>query len=166
MGKNRGKWSEQGVPHKGWICVHVEDLGEPDTVCEMCEFQEIRYVHYMEHTDYSDTLGVGCICAEHMEEDYEAPRQRERVLRNARQRRRRWLSRTWRVSSKGNTFLNTDGFNIVIFQKADGSWGGRLKDRETGQSISSNRRYNSEDRAKLAAFDGMIFLKNEKGWGS
>jgi len=71
------------VPHRGWICVSVDDLGTPDAVCEMCETQEIRYVHHMEHPDYRESLGVGCICAQHMENDYEAPRRRERTLRNA-----------------------------------------------------------------------------------
>ena len=51
-----GKWSQVGVPHKGWICVSVDDLGAPDAVCEMCETREIRYVHHMEHPDYSDSL--------------------------------------------------------------------------------------------------------------
>lgn len=40
-----GKWSQQGVPKKGWTCIGFEDLGEPSTQCEMCENQDIRYVH-------------------------------------------------------------------------------------------------------------------------
>ena len=43
-----GKWSQIGVPHRGWTCVSVDDLGAPDAVCEMCETQAIRYVHHME----------------------------------------------------------------------------------------------------------------------
>jgi hypothetical protein len=27
--KGTGKWREPGVPHKGWACSHIEDLGEP-----------------------------------------------------------------------------------------------------------------------------------------
>ena len=69
-----GKWGQLEVPHTGWTCVSVDDLGAPDAVCEMCETQEIRYVHHMEHPDYRESLGVGCICAETMEDDYEAPR--------------------------------------------------------------------------------------------
>ena len=90
-----GKWSIPGVPHKGWTCTSVEDLGAPDEVCEMCETQDIRYVHHMEHPNYPETLVVGCVCAEHMENDYEGPRRREKALRNAAQRKRRWLSRKW-----------------------------------------------------------------------
>lgn len=88
-----GKWVQPGVPHKGWTCVDLDDLGVPDAVCEMCETQEIRYVHYMQHRDYPAVLGVGCVCAEYMEQDYEAPRQRERNLVNAARRRERWLKR-------------------------------------------------------------------------
>ena len=63
----RGKWSTGNVPHKGWACVGVEDLGEPGQICEMCETQDIRYIHYMEHPEYSHILEVGCVCAENME---------------------------------------------------------------------------------------------------
>lgn len=161
-----GKWSIPGVPHKGWNCVSVEDREAPDAICEMCKVQEIRYVHHMEHPDYPETLAVGCVCAEKMEGDYEAPRRREHNLRNAAQRRIRWLSRKWKTSRKGNPYLNVDGMNITVFCRADGSWGGKIGDRLTAKSITSRRRYPTEDQAKLAAFDAMIFLKNEKGWGN
>jgi hypothetical protein len=67
---SHGKWSEAGVPKKGWSCVGVEDLGEPSQLCEMCESVTIRYVHYMEHDQTTESLAVGCVCAEYMEEDY------------------------------------------------------------------------------------------------
>jgi hypothetical protein len=51
-----GKWTQPGVPHRGWYCVYVEDLGEPDRYCDMCETQPIRYVHYMQHHDYPEEL--------------------------------------------------------------------------------------------------------------
>jgi hypothetical protein len=160
-----GKWSTPGVPHKGWSCVSVEDREAPDAICEMCEVQEIRYVHHMEHPDYAETLAVGCVCAERMEDDYEAPRRRERHLRNAAQRRTRWLGRKWKTSRKGNPYINVDGMNITVFRRPDGSWGGKIADRQTDTSLTSRRRYATEDQAKLAAFDAMIYLKNEKGWG-
>jgi hypothetical protein len=72
--------------------------------------------------------------------------------------------RQWKTSQKGNPYINADGFNIIVFQRADGGWGGRIEDRATTQSIMSRRRYETENQAKLAAFDTMIFLKNEKGW--
>jgi hypothetical protein len=93
------------------------------------------------------------------------PRQRERALRGAARRKSHWLDRRWRISSHGNAFINTDGFNVAIFQNGDGSWGGRISEQATERFILSRRRYESEDKAKLAAFDGMIFLKHKRGWG-
>ena len=101
-----------------------------------------------------------------MESDYDAPQRRERKLRNAAQRRQRWLSRNWKQSAKGNDYLNTDGFNIAVFRKTPELWGARIEDRATGQSEMSKRRYATEDAAKLAAFDAMMFLKQKRGWGS
>ena len=49
----------------------VEDLGKVDAGCEMCETQEIRYVHHMKHPEYPGSLGVGCVCAGKIEDDYE-----------------------------------------------------------------------------------------------
>jgi hypothetical protein len=158
-----GKWSQKGVPHKGWTCVGVEDIEHPDAICEMCETQAIRYVHSMTHPDYAGELGVGCVCAERMEDDYEGPRQRERALRSSAARRRRWLTRIWRTSARGNPYLNTDGFNITVFRNADGTWGGRIRERASGRSVTARRKYPSEARAKLAAFDAMISLKSNRG---
>ena len=127
----------------------------------MCETQSIRYVHYMTHPDYSDELEVGCVCAGHMEQDYEAARHRERSIKNSARRRSRWLNRTWATSSKGNPYLNTDGFNIVLYKQGN-QWTGAIADRATGEKTQARRRYATLDQAKLAAFDGMIFLKQRK----
>ena len=42
--------------------------------------------------------------------------------------------------------------------------GGRIEESDTGRSVASKRRYPTENAAKLAAFDGMIFLKMKRGW--
>ena len=87
-----GKWSVPGIPHRGWSCIDIEDLGSPEAVCEMCERQDIRYVHAMQHPDYPETLHCGCICAGHMEEDVERARRREASMKNAARRRAAWRS--------------------------------------------------------------------------
>ena len=84
------RWGTKDVPHKGWVCVGMLDLGEDaDDMdfetrrseiyeeCEMCNQEGIRYVHIMEHPQYEGQLRVGCVCAEKMENDYYAPRDRE-----------------------------------------------------------------------------------------
>jgi len=163
---DRGKWSRAGVPHRGWSCVGIEDLEEPAQTCEMCESVEIRYVHFMEHPDYAETLGVGCICAEHMEEDYVTPRLREKKLRSRAQRRKSWAKREWKVSYKGNPYLNTEGFNLTVFSLSDRRgryWGLQVTHRETSQSQRGRRRYPTEDAAKKAALDALLWAKDNLG---
>lgn len=156
---NRGKWSEKTIPHKGWSCVSVDDLEEPSQLCQMCESAEIRYVRYMEHPDYSGTLAVGCVCAEHMEDDYVKPREREKALRRLSERRKRWSDRTWRISQLGNPYLNTEGFNLVIYDRDDGfvisvARRGSAK-RQTGKQI-----YQTQTEAKAAALNALLWAKS------
>ena len=112
----------------------------------------------MEHPDYPGVLGVGCVCAGHMEQDYAGARLREQNLRNVAQRRRRWLSRVWRTSEKGNVYLKTDGFRITLFRKGR-HWSGVISEQLTDKSVYAKRAYDTLDQAKLAAFDAMIYMK-------
>jgi len=161
-----GKWTQPGVPHRGWRCVDIEERDEQDHLCEMCEARLVRFVHVMEHHDYEEVLRVGCVCAGHMEEDLVGARRREAGFRSDRARRSRWLSRTWRVSAAGNDFLNTnDGFNVVVFRRG-AIWSARVEHRESGYSRSSKRRYATADAAKLAAFDAMLGMKHSRPWAS
>ncbi len=153
MSKNQ--WDQPGVPHKGWRCVDVVDIrgggesaDEADyAMCEMCGNEKIRYVHIMEHTESENDFKVGCVCAEKMSDDYTGPRLRETKLRSRAARRTKWLQRTWRVSAKGNSFLNIDGHNLVVFPTQTKRWGHRI-DARFGQ-----RTYATKDEAKLALFD-------------
>ena len=153
-----GKWSQQGVPKKGWTCIGFEDLGEPSAQCEMCENQDIRYVHQMHHPEYPHILECGCVCAGKMEEDYDAASKRETNSKNLAQRRARWLTRKWKVSQSGNHYLKTDGFHIVVFPKAD-RWSGTITRLSTGLATQARRLYDTQEKAKLGAFGGMIWLK-------
>jgi hypothetical protein len=156
-----GKWTQADVPHKGWSCIDVQDAGEPSRLCEMCETQMVRYVHTMEHPDYEGTLGVGCICAGHMEGDYAAAQQREDRFKRIKDRRKRWLQRSWHKSYSGNEYTNTgDGFNIVVFKHGD-FWSGRVEHRQTRRQIFAQRQYRTAEQVKLAAFDAMMKMKRK-----
>jgi hypothetical protein len=56
-------------------------------------------------------------------------------------------------AKKYATFINVDGLNIVIFPKNGGCWGSKVG------SMFLPGVYKTEDRAKLAAFDFMIFAR-------
>lgn len=154
----RGKWSEPGVPQRGWSCVDVDDLGAPSQVCEMCESVEIRFVHYMQHPDYPHMVGVGCICAEHMEQDYVRPRAREKRLRSAASRRSTWARRKWRISVRGNFYLNTEGFNLTVFQRG-AVWTVSVTNRVNSSSRIGVRTYESIEVAKAAALNALLWAK-------
>lgn len=148
----RGKWSQAGVPHLGWTCVDIEDLGEPSQVCGMCESQEIRYVHFMQHDAYPHVLEVGCVCAGNMEGDLLAARRRDATMLSRAGRRARWLSRSWRVSVKGNEWIRSDGFRVIV-RMVDGHWAVSIASEEDNSVRHGRRRYRTSAQAKLAAFD-------------
>ena len=153
-----GKWSKPGVPHRGWQCTDFTDLGRVDETCEMCETRRIRYVHYMEHPDYSEVLGVGAVCASNMEEDYTAAKEREKRAQSRTLRLKTWMNGKWRISAKGNSFINRNGFVIVV-SFMYGRWGYWIKEREGEQSWSKSG-FASEEKAKLAAFERFDELRN------
>lgn len=154
-----GKWRQAGVPHKGWVCIGIQDLGDDRMVCGMCEAREIRYAHLMEHKRYPGTLYCGRICAGHMEEDLEAAAAREKRVRNAVAQRRGWLKRAWGLSSKGNPMLLTrDDFRVTVFKRG-AYWRASVEDLEAAGKLFPRSNFDTEDAAKLGAFDAMAKLK-------
>jgi hypothetical protein len=148
----RGKWSARGVPHKGWHCVDIEDLGEPQATCEMCESQVIRYVHHMEHAAFEGVLAVGCVCAGHMEGDVSAARGREASMRSRASKRTRWLRRKWRTSAKGNPTIKADGYRVTVYARGLG-FAATIAEQDGSGVYHARRNYPSVNEAKLAAFD-------------
>ena len=150
--QRRGKWSERGVPHKGWTCVEIEDLGSPDIQCEMCESRDIRYVHHMEHPDYDEVIRAGCICAGHMEGDLAASKLREATMRSRFSKRKRWTTRRWKISHNGNPTIVADGHRVTVYRRSNG-WACTIAGIEDESVRHSRRNYGRQDEAKLAGFD-------------
>jgi len=153
----RGKWSSAGVPHKGWHCIDIEDLGEPQAECEMCESQTIRYVHHMEHPNYGSVLAVGCVCAGHMEGDVAAAQGREASMRSRASKRSRWISRRWKISAKGNPTIKSDGFRVTVYERGQG-FGATIADVDGPSVHHARKNYSTMNQAKLAAFDHITRL--------
>lgn len=149
----RGKWSQPGVPHKGWRCIGTIDLGEDDhearEVCEMCECTEIRFVHEMAHDNFPEVLRVGCICAGHMESDLVSAERRDSDMRSRAAKRRRWLTRKWKRRGRTQS-ISADGYTVTVYPFDD-----HYAATVAGQGWwrRSQRHYATADAAKLAAFD-------------
>jgi len=157
VASRRGKWSTPGFPHKGWVCIDIEDLGEPQAECEMCESQAIRYVHHMEHPLHSKTLAVGCVCAGHMEGNLYAARNRDAAMQSRAAKRKRWITRIWKISMKGNPTIKADGFRVTIYSRG-GGWAATLSPIVGPGVLHGRRNYTTVEQAKLAAFDHITRL--------
>ena len=99
------RWSQEGIPHKGWRYVDVEDVceglaGDNERVyeqCQMCRNERIRYVHILTHPEFDGEIRVGCDCAAKMTDNYVNPQQRERDLKNRLYRKRNFAKQDWYV---------------------------------------------------------------------
>ena len=107
-------WKRDDVPHEGWVCVDVIDLGEPAGICRMCGHQIIRYVHVMRHPDYPRTIGAGCVCAGRMEGNPEAAADREAAFKNRLARRETFVQSKTKRSRKGNEYLKYKGELVTL----------------------------------------------------
>lgn len=151
MGRNR----EEGFPHKGWKWVDVRDSRDNDGLsydeypsCEFCDHTQIRYVHILEHPNFPDTIEVGCECAEQLTEDYANPQSRERDLRNRASRRVKFPERKgWKVSPKGNPWIDYEDHHIIVIRSPKGDCMLRI-DGQLGKI-----KYKSVKEAQLKAFD-------------
>ena len=155
---SKGKWSEVSVPHKGWFCTGVDDLGEPSQICEMCNSAEVRYVHYMQHNAWPEVLAVGCVCAEHMSEDYVRPKQIEKGLRTLTSRRKTWDRKNWKTSQRGNLYLSIEGFVLAII-KQDHGFCIIVAKKNTSKPTFGRRLYPNIEAAKHAALPALIWAK-------
>jgi hypothetical protein len=125
----------------------------------MCETMSIRYVHHMVHAEHPDGLDVGCVCAEHMAEDYVNPRLREAKLRKRAQRLRTWRLREWLPSAAGNIFLKTEGLVVVVYRLRDG-WRVSVSDTASDITQAGAKVFPTIDAAKAGALDAVIWAKD------
>ena len=98
-------------------------------------------------------MRVGCVCAEHLTQDFTTPRLRERALKTRAGRRMRWPTLNWKLSANGNLYLKKAGRIIVLKQGPRGGWAVSYKPKEQAGWVPLRGWYKSAEEAKLAAFD-------------
>lgn len=109
-------WKRDDVPHEGWTCEAIYDLGEPVGICRMCGHQIIRYVHVMSHPAYPKKIGAGCVCAGRMEGDVERARERENAFKNRQSRLETFLRIPLKRSKNGNEYIKYKNEIITILR--------------------------------------------------
>lgn len=146
-------WKRDDVPHDGWTCTGVTDLGVPAGVCQMCGYQIIRYVHHMTHPNYR-SLDVGCICAGKMEGDIEGAKKREKEFKNKQARRESFLKKTWNRSKIGNLYLKIKNHLVILYRQPNSEvW------RYAVDGTFCNDEYSTKEDAVAAAFEELEAIK-------
>ena len=153
---NENLWLRRDVPHHGWECVSVIDLGKPLGICRMCGKQIIRYVHVMKHPNYYRTIGAGCVCAGKMQQNIARARERERLFKLRQTRKANFVNRyKKRYLERPCRFMVLDerpDLNISIRMNPQGLFCYTF--RRNG--ISESKLYPSLDEVLMAIYDNII----------
>jgi hypothetical protein len=147
------------MPHLGWRCIEIADLGKADFVCEWCAQAIVRYVHMLEHEDYFEFIRAGSCRAGHLTSDEIGARVRERTFKLARARREKWLTSAWTRAADGRLFLNRSGVNLSVFPVGDKRFGAVVS-RERGDwkpiKVAAFHLIYANKTAKVVGEDGKI----------
>ncbi len=145
------------IPRAGWSLTDVWDSYAPNFVCQNCHFPHVRFVHDLKHAKTGRTVQVGCVCAEHLTQDFATPRLREKALRSIAGRRMRWPTLNWKRSQKGNLYLRKQGMVIVVRQSGR-RWAASYTQSDVGADgpwTPVSGWYDTPEEAKMAAFDAL-----------
>lgn len=116
--KRLKSWS---APLDGWNCEEVIDTGDAYETCELCGCPSVRYIHVMHHDDYFESVEVGCICAGIMEGDVIAAKERERKIKNRKNRKRTFIEKAWTDAKKDSIKLKYKGRFCLICESSNSS---------------------------------------------
>ncbi|MHB1152826.1 MAG: ATP-dependent helicase [Eubacteriales bacterium] len=141
-------WKRDDVPHSGWECTGITDLGAPKGICKMCGKHIIRYVHHMRHASYPHSIGAGCVCGGRMEGDTERAVKRESEFKNREARKKSFIARTRKKSKNGNEYIKYK--NEIFTVLPDKYKQGFFKAAYKGNFTASCR---TAEEALAAAFD-------------
>jgi hypothetical protein len=147
----------EGWPRSGWTLLSTTDNETASFECENCGYPHVRYEHELRHEKTKQRVRVGCVCAEHLTQDFVTPKLRERGLKSRAGRRMRWPTLNWRLSGKGNLYLKKSGMVIVLKQGPLGGWAASYKPKDAldHEWVHLTAWHDTASAAKLAAFDSL-----------
>ncbi len=112
------RWAE-GYPRKGWHNIDIVDHGHGNYIkCVMCNNPEVRYEHIMKH-ETGIRLGVGCVCAEHMDVEYKGQIAEDNMKKEA-VRRNNFLKNAWHKNT--DNILRKLGKDKITITEVNGEY--------------------------------------------
>lgn len=147
------RWAANGLPRKGWTIIDYVDTEDCSERCVWCG-TEIRYVFSLIHSESGLETTSGCVCAEHLSEDYINPKLMQKALikrRNQKKSKILKFSKNWRISQNGNLYKKIGDDFVTIFKTKNGN-----NFRWAFKGIFSDRNFPEFNDALLHFFD--LFL--------
>jgi hypothetical protein len=141
------------LPRIGWVLTDTVDHGTADFICENCGNPHIRYKHLLANERTRKRILVGCVCAEHLTQDFTTPKLRERKLKGFAGRRMRFPTLNWVYSRSGNLRLKKEGIIFVLKGGRLGGWAVSYLPRGSHEWVQISGWHENPVDAKLAAFD-------------
>lgn len=150
--------SEPGFPKKGWTLLSVTDMRGDDEDedyqypnCGYCDHPDIRYVHLLSHAEFSETIEVGCVCAEYLTDDYVNPKARERAAKSRAAKRMRFLNtKRWKVIAPYFKLLKYKKHRIAVTKWPTGEM------RLIIDGKAGHKKWTDEREMMKAAFDYLV----------
>ena len=138
-------WNQKGLPHRGWQCTEVEELDEATFKCEMCGRESIRFVHSMTHPE-GHSIGVGCVCAGKLTEQYDAMRElnNQALARSKKKKtnikqiekiKQEWFAQPWVEFPEHAGIKTTKYIEAQWFNPKTGRWRYRYSVRVNDEEI-------------------------------
>ena len=144
------------LPRKGWVLIDTLDEGSTaNFTCENCGHPHIRYRHVLENRKTEQRVLVGCVCAQHLTQDFTTPKLRERSLKGWAGRRMRFPTLNWVRTLKGNLRLKKGGMVFVLKRGPKGGWAVSYLPAHSPDWVRIPGWHNDPVDAKLAAFDAV-----------
>lgn len=159
-----GRWLDDTFPKTGWKFAAIKDYGVGGQSCAMCGHAGLRFLHLMTNDQIPEVLTLGLQCAELLEQDWYRPAKRERRHQDELRVGKDWPSKRWKLSSRGNPYINVRGFNITIWDKGRAGFGVtiKLQNKFDGSfEINGKKLYKTLEEAKAGALDAFLYARNK-----
>jgi hypothetical protein len=87
-----------------------------------------------------------------MEQDLVGAKRRESAFKTRERRKDKLLTQKWKVSAKGNFYINEKDWNIVVYQKG-AVWSGRISRRDSDETYFLKAWFSDSETAKRKALE-------------
>lgn len=158
----QGRGTEASLPLHGWIRVAADQTEPRGGTCDGCRRVFARPAHILRHHSCDGVLRLDEPCSRELRVK---PQQAEPKppARSRATKRLQWLARAWKRGSgfDGPLSLPADGYVTTVWPRESG-WRFEIRPVGHAEVCQAGAGYASDDAARLAAFDAITELLQDK----